>query len=67
MNVATIDESRWKAREKYAEYLKATKERHCAEYEALKNAYRELSRGKRVLDLVETLRQAGVDERGRPR
>ena len=67
MNVETISESRFAARQKYAEYLKAVKARHSAEYEALKNAYRELSRGKQVLDINQVIRKAGVDEQHRPR
>lgn len=67
MEVATIDESRAVARLKYAEYLRAVKERHTAEYEALKNGYRELAKGNQVIDIVETMRRAGLDGRGRPR
>jgi len=67
MQVSTVEESRYHAREKYAEYLRAVKERHCEEYEALKNGYRELSRGRQVIDLVDTMKQAGVDHLNRPR
>ena len=67
MQVTTMTESRYKAREKYAEYLRGLKMRHSAEYEAAKNAYRELSRGRQVIDLVETMRAAGVDAQHRPR
>lgn len=42
MKVATLEESKKVARVKYAEYMKAVKERHSEEYEALKNGYREL-------------------------
>lgn len=67
MNVATITESRLTAREKYAEYMRAVKDRHSAEYEALKNAYRELSRGKQVIDINAVTRTAGVDSHYRPK
>lgn len=67
MQAAVIDENQWQAREKYAEYLKAVKERHSAEYEALKNAYREISRGNQVIDLIETFRRTGTDHLHRPR
>lgn len=67
MQVATINETRWQAREKYAEYLRGVKERLSDELEAIKNGYRELSRGRQVLDLVATMQQAGVDEQQRPR
>lgn len=66
MDVATIEENRWEARQKYAEYLKAVKERHSSEYEALKNAYREISKGNQVIDLVESFRKSGLDSLGRP-
>lgn len=67
MQVATMDEDRNVARQKYAEYMKAVKERHSAEYEALKNGYRELSKGRQVIDLVKTMQDAGVDHNNRPR
>lgn len=67
MEVSTINESRYEARAKYAEYLRAVKTRHTREYETLKNAYRELSRGKQVIDIVETMKNAGVDHLHRPR
>jgi len=67
MNVATIEMPRHKARAKYAQYLRAVKQRHSREYEALKNGYRELSRGHQVLDLAAVMKAAGVDEAGRPR
>ena len=67
MNIATIQENRYDARKKYAEYMKAVKQRHNAEYVALKNAYRELSRGKQVIDLFDVMKTAGVDAKGRPR
>lgn len=67
MQVATIEEQRVIAREKYAEYLKAVKVRHSNEYEAIKNAYRELSRGNQVIDIVATMQNAGVDHLQRPR
>lgn len=67
MQVATLEEKRAIAREKYAEYLKAVKVRQSKEYEAIKNAYRELSRGNQVIDIVATMQNAGVDHLQRPR
>ncbi|QDT84605.1 hypothetical protein [Gimesia chilikensis] len=67
IEVATMNEGRIVARQKYAEYMKAVKERHSAEYEALKNGYRELSKGRQVIDLAETMKNAGVDHLDRPR
>jgi hypothetical protein len=67
MQVAILNEPRHTVRQKYAEYRRAVNTRHTAEYVALKNAYRELLRGRQVIDLIETMRQAGVDHLGRPR
>lgn len=67
MHVVTMDESRDVVRQKYAEYLRAVKERHSAEYEALKNGYRELLKGRQVIDIVSTMKNAGVDQLNRPR
>ncbi|QDT95528.1 hypothetical protein [Gimesia aquarii] len=67
MEVTTIEEKHLIARQKYAEYMKAVKERHCIEYEALKNAYRELSKGNQVIDIVATMQNAGVDHLERPK
>lgn len=67
MQVTEITEERTAAREKYAEYLRAVKTRHSAEYETLKKAYRELSRGRQLIDLQATIRKGGVDEVHRPR
>ena len=67
MQVATMTEDRYTARKKYAEYLRAVKQRHSSEYEALKNGYRELSKGRQVIDLVAVMKNAGLDEKFRPR
>lgn len=67
MQVATLEESQHVAREKYAEYMKAVKERHSEEYEALKNGYRELSKGRQVIDIVTTMKNAGTDHLNRPK
>lgn len=67
MNLATLEPSQENAREKYYEYLQAVRLKRTKEREAIKNAYRELSRGKVVIDIRETLRRGGVDDRKRPR
>ncbi len=67
MQVAMLDEPRHVARAKYAEYMRAVKVRHSEEYEALKNGYRELSRGRQVIDIVATLKNAGTDHLNRPK
>ncbi len=68
MDVTTIQSDvRYKAREKYLEYMRAVRERHTEEDEALKKAYRQLSLGNRVLDINQVMRETGVDARGRPK
>ncbi|MEM6330379.1 MAG: hypothetical protein AAF790_09030, partial [Planctomycetota bacterium] len=71
MAVTEVREKSWEARKKYAEYLKALKGKHADAYrkdfEALKRAYLAIARGKRVIDLFETIRLGGVDEQNRPR
>lgn len=67
MEVATMDEDRIVARKKYAEYLAALKTRTNKEYEAAKNAYRELAKGNMVIDIVSTMQKAGVDHKNRPK
>lgn len=67
MDVVTLNEDRIVARKKYAEYLTALKTRTNKEYEAAKNAYRELAKGNMVIDIVATMQRAGVDHLKRPR
>lgn len=67
MDVAEMKEPKQLARLKYAEYLRAVKTRRSAEYVTLKNAYREISLDRRVIDLAATMRNAGLDPLGRPR
>jgi hypothetical protein len=68
MLLATISsESRWKARQKFLEYRHAVQERHNAEDEMLMKGYRALSMGRQVVDIHQTIRQAGVDAFNRPK
>jgi hypothetical protein len=78
MNLATIGANREQARVQFREYRKAVRERRAAdrgddadrrarEDVLLAKSYRELSLGKKVIDLHETLRAGGVDEKHRPR
>ena len=67
MDVQTITMPRLEARKKRAEYLRACRGRHTAEDKVLKDGFRELARGNALLNIVEVMRYAGVDERARPR
>lgn len=68
MQVATIKEDKYKARDKYAEYRKAAKKfPRVKNYEVLRKTYRAISQGKHVIDLHESLRMAGLDAQGRPK
>lgn len=56
------------AREAFKHYRKHIDRRHAdPEDLALMRSYRELSLGRRVLDLQESFRLAGVDDQGRPK
>lgn len=54
------------ARLKCAEYRKAVKAHAGAADRALLNAYREILRGERVIDINETMANGGLDADGRP-
>lgn len=68
MQVATMKEDKYAARDKYAEYRKAAKKfPRVKPYEVLRKTYRAISQGKQVIDLHESLRLAGLDALGRPK
>ena len=67
MELTTLDEELPTARRKYLEYRAACKQNPNADDEALKNAYREVAKGKQVFSLLEVLQEAGLDEDRRPR
>jgi hypothetical protein len=51
----------------FQQYRAALRQRYSAEDDALMKAYRALMRQQRVIDLYGSIRQAGIDERRRPR
>lgn len=56
------------AREKVAEYLRAVRERHSAEDQAILRGYRALAKGHQVIDLPQVIRLGGAFEQtGLPR
>lgn len=67
MEVVLIQEPRWAAREKFLEYRDAVAAGQSNESdEVVMATYRELAKGRTVLDLHQTLRNAGTDSWGRP-
>jgi len=67
MNISTITVDKEEARVHYQEYLDATKVRKEKYVEELKNLYRYLSQGAKVLDIYEAFKQSGVNENGEPK
>jgi len=56
-----------KAREAWNNYRTAVKKRHTQEDEILMRGYRHLAQGKKILDLIDVMKVAGVDGKNRPR
>ena len=67
MNVDTISVPPKKAMQAYREYRREVTLYRRAEDIALMKAYRALGRGVKVIDLVQVMQAANVDDRGRPR
>lgn len=60
MNLSTIEMPRVEARRAFLEYREALKERHSDEDEAIMRGYRELSRGRQLIQLTETIEAGGT-------
>lgn len=67
MQVAEVKMNAWDAREAFALYRKHVGPKSSAEDKLIMESYRQLSRYKRVLDIVETMRLAGLDANWRPK
>lgn len=67
METALITMEPSKAKEAFLNYRRALKERHLKEDEILMRGYKQLSKGKQILDLIATMKKAGVDHLCRPR
>ncbi len=63
--VITMDKE--EAKKHYEEYLEVVKVRKEKYLEELKNLYRHLSEGAKVIDIYEAFKQAGVNEMGEPK
>jgi hypothetical protein len=61
MELQTIEMERPAAREKFLEYRQAIKTKHTEEDEALMRGYREIARGKQVIDIRSAFDQAGIE------
>ena len=55
-----------KAKEAWQNYRAAVKRRHTTEDEILMRGYKHLAHGKKIIDLIDVMKHAGVDEKGRP-
>lgn len=67
MNTAEIEVPRDVALQHFRDYRNALRQRFTKEDEALMRGYQALSKGRRLLDLHESFRIAGLDELKRPR
>lgn len=71
MEVATLsantDAEKELAKAKYKEYLEAVKARKSQEYNALRRAYRALSKGYKVIDIYKAFEDTGLGADGRPK
>ncbi len=67
MRLATIEMPAIEARKAFVEYRHAVRERHDKEDEALMRCYRELARGKLIVNIFESMHKAGVNSKNLPR
>lgn len=66
MNVPTISMEKEAAQQELANYQSLVKERRTEEDEAIMRAYREVVKGRQILNLADAMREAGVREDGYP-
>ena len=67
MDVETIQMNRKEAREAFLAYRSAAADRGTSEDAQIMQGYRLLAQGRTLLNLVETMRTAGVDDKGLPK
>ena len=67
MTITTLQVPRHQAWQAFQHYRAAVRFRHSQEDEALMRGFRALSRGQKVLDLIQVMTEAGVDAQHRPR
>ena len=66
MNIQTITMPRKQAYDAFREYREAFRKHGLARDAALMRGYKTLAKGKRVIDLAHVMKEAGLDEQGRP-
>jgi hypothetical protein len=67
MKIQTLKIHRKTAEKKYKEYLEAVKKNHPNKnYRELKEAFFHASKGRKLVDIIEVIKNAGTDENGRP-
>ena len=64
---AEVKMGAYEARAAFLEYRDAVRKQHSKDDEALMRTYGTIAKHRRVIDLVATMRQAGVDSQGRPK
>jgi hypothetical protein len=67
MDVSKIEVDVELAKQKYKEYLEAVKLRKSKEYNAVRRAYRALSKGYKLLDIYKAFEETGLGVDGRPK
>lgn len=67
IETATLEVPQEEARGLYAKWLAHCRGEHTRQEAAIKDAYRELARGVKLIDLKRTIVNAGVDEQSRPK
>ena len=67
MNAATITMPKHEALTAYREYRQAVRENPNPRDEAIMMGYRAIASGKAVIDVAQAIREAGLDEKGRPK
>lgn len=67
MNVNTVQLDPEIAKEKYKEYLEASKKQKSKEYSAARRAYRALSKGLKVIDIYKAFEKTGLKADGTPK
>lgn len=67
MNIPTMTMATKEARTRYLEYRRAVLKDPNPTDEALMHGYKTLAKGRQVIDLVDVMQTAGVDEQDRPR
>jgi hypothetical protein len=66
MDLTTIEMPKDEALQAFREYRDAVRERHDQELEQIMRGYRELARGRQLVNIVDVMRRGGQQENGMP-